>query len=250
MELFELIWIHYDTSAASLQRFTPLARSLGWLLPHFQTDMGATSSSEWRSLCCCCCVDSKRRAVEIGDGSLGERLLDESDKGDTSGGGGGAEVDGKPSKTVVTDAWLLQVEETRRAASDRASRESSDGGEDKEEERDEELRTAWDLSEEDADEEEEAHGPGEDGDGPDAALDASGERDDERSVKDSVRETDGSGSWQRSDRFSSRSARDSYASATDRASGSMLFRESSEGGTHNINSTADADDDEDLEEYR
>lgn len=209
--------------------------------------MGATNSSEWRGVCCCCCVDSKRRAVEIGDGSLAERLLDESDKGD-AGGGGDAEVEGKPSKTVVTDAWLLQVEETRRAASDRASRGSSDGGEDEEEEGDEERRTAWDLSEEDA-EEKEARDPGEEGDALEAALDAGGDSGDECSVKGNVGKMDG-GSWQRSDQFSSRSTRDSYASATDRASGSRLFRESSEGGERNVTSTSDDEDDDDLEEER
>lgn len=207
--------------------------------------MGASWSSEWRSGCCCCCVDSKRRAVEIGDGTLGEKLLDASEQDDAVGDEMSGKEDGeKRGKTVVDDAWLLQVEETRRAASGRearASRGSSEGDGDGDEEEDEQQgdgrKTAWDLSDEGENEEEE-HDEEEEA----ASQVMSGENDDEGLAESGTFKAD-SASRRRSERFSSRSTKDSYASVTDHANSSMLFRESLEGASAHYGNAPDDEDD-------
>lgn len=115
--------------------------------------MGGVGSSE-RGWCCC-----GRRAVEIGDGSLSDKLLPGEDE----------QPDEKLERpgTVVDDAWMVQVEETRVTAAGIAGRSSLfDEDEEGGEEGDEHRKTAWDLSEGDdeqfveqaADEEEDEDG--------------------------------------------------------------------------------------------
>lgn len=167
--------------------------------------MGAACSS-------CCCSNGSRSSSAIGDGSLQHKLLDEGEVG----------VDSKG--TIVADAWLLEMQDGVRPASDPdpfCSLSMGDENDESDESSPSVRKTAWDLDENDQEEREEDDDEDEEDD---EELGAQAEANAEASYcVDSPSGDEGSSSSR-----SLRSAMDSYGSVTGHraSSRSALFRES------------------------